>query len=373
MTPKTPARTPKTGLPDTALAQLRLHAVQTRNRAYDGEFYYGVTTTGVFCVPSCPSRHARPQNLRFFATTHDATAAGFRACRRCHPLQPRTASAAAAAIRDVCGYIAAHAAQPLPLARLAAVSGFSAAHLQRTFKAEVGISPKEFQSALRVAQFKKALRAGSRVTDATYVAGFGSTSRVYGAIDGALGMTPSAYRAGGAGEVIDYACRVTVLGQLMMAATARGVCFVQFGASATELEKQLRAEFPNATLRHSDAESGAALDAWLVALNSHLAGYAPRPDLPLDIRGTAFQVRVWQCLLSIREGEVVSYSELAARLGTPRAVRAVASACARNRIGVLIPCHRVLRGDGSLGGYRWGLERKRALIDAERARSKSPP
>jgi len=365
----TSKRTVRPSPPGTDLEQLRLYAVRTRNRAYDGEFYYAVSTTGVFCVPSCPSRPARTENMRFFATAQGAIDAGFRPCRRCHPLNPRPKSAVASAIRQVCAYIATHAAEPLPLARLAKISGFSTAHLQRNFKAEVGISPKQFQSALRVTLLKKALRAGSGVADATYAAGFGSTSRIYGPIDGRLGMTPSAYRAGGEGEVIVYACRNTVLGLLMMAATRRGVCFVQFGDSESALEAQLGAEFPRATLRRSTAADAGALDAWLLALNAHLSDHAPRPDLPLDVRGTAFQVRVWQCLMSIREGEVLSYSELAARLGTPAAVRAVASACARNRIGVLIPCHRVLRSDGTLGGYRWGLERKRALIDAERSRA----
>jgi AraC family transcriptional regulator of adaptative response/methylated-DNA-[protein]-cysteine methyltransferase len=274
-------------------------------------------------------------------------------------------------MRTVCDYIASHAGDPLTLARLARISGYSPAYLQRTFKAEVGVSPREFVTELRLAALKSSLRSGSLVADAVYAAGFGSTSRAYARVDGRLGMTPSAYRAGGTGETIAYASRDTVLGPLLMAATDRGVCFAQFGTSQAVLVRELAKEFPNAQLVQSGAQHGAALDDWLALLNEHLAGQAPRPDLPLDVRGTAFQVRVWNCLMSIADGDVVSYGELAARLRSPSAVRAVASACARNRIAVLIPCHRVLRSDGTLGGYRWGLDRKRALIDAERRRSRS--
>lgn len=210
--------------------------------------------------------------------------------------------------------------------------------------------------------------AENRATEANVANGFGSTNRVYGETTRSLGMKPGAYRAGGADETIAYACRQTSLGPLMMAATDKGVCCVQFGDSEHALLGALRDEFPRAELVASSARHAPALDAWMQALERHLEAGGPRPDLPLDMRGTVFQMQVWQCLLSIREGEVLSYRQLADRLGMPSAIRAVASACGRNRIGVLIPCHRVLRSDGSLGGYRWGLERKRQLLEAERKR-----
>ncbi len=270
-------------------------------------------------------------------------------------------------IEALAAFIRDHADEPLPLARLADEANLSPFHLQRTFKAVLGVSPKEYQAAERLRSFKAKLRGGDSVLGATFEAGYGSTSRIYEQVDGGLGMTPSAYRAGGAGEGILYAVRQTALGLLMMAATGRGVCFVQFGDSAETLLDQLRTEFPMAELHVAGDGAEASLDAWMTALDDHLSRSAPRPDLPLDLRGTAFQVRVWRFLLSVKTGEVVSYSELAEGVGAPKAVRAAASACAANRLAVLIPCHRALRADGGLGGYRWGLERKRALLDAERA------
>jgi AraC family transcriptional regulator of adaptative response/methylated-DNA-[protein]-cysteine methyltransferase len=270
-------------------------------------------------------------------------------------------------MQTIAAFISAHADEPLSLATLAREAGLSPSHLQRTFTAVMGVSPKAFHAAARVKRFKSRLRAGKDVTTATFDAGYGSTSRAHATVDGALGMTPSAYRAGGAGETIVYATRATHLGELLMAATERGVCFVDFGADANELRERLAAEFPRATLQPATVAAQAPLDAWMAALADHLAGGAPRPDLPLDLRGTALQIRVWRFLLSVKAGDVVSYTELAAGVGAPRAARAVANACAANRLAVLVPCHRALRADGELGGYRWGLERKRALLDAERA------
>ena len=270
-------------------------------------------------------------------------------------------------MRALAGFIERHADEALPLARLASETGLSPFHLQRSFKAVLGVSPRDYQAAARLKSFKGRLRAGDTVLAATFDAGYGSTSRVYEQVDGGLGMTPSAYRAGGAGETIGYAVRGTALGLVMMAATARGVCFVQFGDTAEAVMAQLRAEFPKAVLEPAGPAAERPLDAWMTALDAHLSHSGPRPDLPLDLRGTAFQLRVWRFLLSVKSGEVVSYSEVAAGADAPRAVRAAASACAANRLAVLIPCHRVLRADGGLGGYRWGLERKRALLDAERA------
>jgi AraC family transcriptional regulator of adaptative response/methylated-DNA-[protein]-cysteine methyltransferase len=285
----------------------------------------------------------------------------------------RSTTKAAPDLVALAEYIRAHADESLPLSALAARVGLSPSRLQRRFVDAFGVSPRAYQDAERHARYKAALRAGRRVTDAIVDAGYGSTSRVYGEATRQLGMTPRAYRAGGAGETIYHALRQTALGPLLMAATARGVCFAQFGDDQAALLAQLAAEFPAARLQPSDAAEAPALDAWIAALDAHLTDHAPRPDLPLDLRGTAFQVRVWQFLLGIPNGSAISYTELAAGIGSPRAVRAAASACAANRIAVLVPCHRVLRGDGGLGGYRWGLERKRALLDAERAMGAGRP
>jgi AraC family transcriptional regulator of adaptative response/methylated-DNA-[protein]-cysteine methyltransferase len=342
------------------------HALARRDESFDGTFVYGVTTTGIYCRPSCPSRAALPRHVRFHASAAAAEAAGFRACKRCRPAEREALNTTR--MRRIARHIEEHAAEPLPLARLARSAHLSPAHLQRRFKAVLGVSPKVYQDAARLGRLKGGLRAGQPVLEAMAAAGFESTSRIYGSAARNLGMTPSAYRAGGAGEAITYACRDTTLGPLLMAATDRGVCFAQFGASAAALVGQLGHEFPRATLAAAAASAEPLLDAWITALEAHLAEQAPRPDLPLDLRGTAFQIRVWRFLLGIPAGTVASYAELAAGIGAPRAVRAAASACAANRIAVLVPCHRVLRSDGGLGGYRWGLERKRALLDQERAR-----
>jgi AraC family transcriptional regulator of adaptative response/methylated-DNA-[protein]-cysteine methyltransferase len=270
---------------------------------------------------------------------------------------------------EIAQFIDAHADEALPLARLADEAGLSPFHFQRTFKAVIGVSPRAYQAAARLRRFKGRLRDGDSVLGATFEAGYGSTSRIYEQIDGGLGMTPSAYRAGGEGESIVHAVRETDLGPLMMAATPRGVCFVQFGESRAALLAELQREFPKAQLAEAGRAADEALGPWMTALAAHLSGAAPRPDLPLDLRGTAFQIRVWRFLLSVKAGDVVSYSEVAAGVGAPRAVRAAASACAANRLAVLVPCHRALRADGGLGGYRWGLDRKRALLAAERRAS----
>lgn len=265
-------------------------------------------------------------------------------------------------------FIDEHVHETLPLARLASEANVSAYHLQRSFKAALGVSPKAYQTNARLRALKSSLRDGDSVSSAIIDAGFGSTSRVYEQVDGGLGMTPSAYRAGGRGEHIAYAVRNTALGTVLMAATARGVCFVHFGENEEALLQSLRTEYPHALLSRSAAEHAPELDTWIDALNAHISEHQPRPDIPLDMRGTAFQLRVWRFLLSIKEGDAVSYSEAAAGIDKPRAVRAAASACAANNIAVLVPCHRVLRGDGGLGGYRWGVDRKRTLLDGERAR-----
>jgi AraC family transcriptional regulator, regulatory protein of adaptative response / methylated-DNA-[protein]-cysteine methyltransferase len=359
--PKKP--TAPTAMPsETAMRR----ALAARDATYDGAFVYGVVTTGVYCRPSCASRPAKPGNLRFYPDPEAAERAGLRSCKRCKPRA--THDHAVERMQSLARYIEAHAEEPLSLKKLSTRVHLSAAHLQRTFKNVVGISPKAFHDAARLRLLKGALKAGKGVLESITEAGFQSTSRVYGHAMRNLGMTPSVYREGGSGEAIAYAYRNSALGSLLMAATSRGVCFAQFGSSKEMLVKQLHEEFPQASIGESSMTESPELDAWIRALDTHIAGTAPRPDLPLDLRGTAFQVRVWKFLLGVSEGNVVSYGELAQGIGAPKAVRAAASACAANRIAVLVPCHRVLRADGAVGGYRWGLERKRALIDAERVR-----
>lgn len=338
-------------------------ALRARDPGYDGRFVYAVITTGVYCRPSCGARAARPENIRFFDTGEAARAGGFRPCKRCRPDER---APEVKRMVELARYIEDHADAPLTLAHLAQRAELSPSRLQRVFKSVLGVSPKAYQDALRREELKQALREGERVTDAILEAGFGSPSRVHGASSRNIGMTPSAYRAQGAGEILAWACRDSVLGPLLMAATDRGVCFVQFGDSEEALLEQLSTEFAQAQILPSPA--GAELDAWIEALDAHLRRTGPRPELPLDLRGTAFQVLVWRFLLGLEEGAVVSYGEVAQAVGRPRAVRAAASACGANRLAVLVPCHRVLRANGDLGGYRWGLPRKRALLDAERRR-----
>ena len=269
---------------------------------------------------------------------------------------------------ELARYIAANADESLPLEMLAERMHLSPSRMQRVFKSTFGVTPKKFQQAARSDRFKALLRSGMDITDAIYEAGYGSTSRVYGKVTHNIGMTPKSYRAGGEGESVTWACRDTVLGPILMAATDRGVCFAQFGDSCEQLLQQLRQEFPRAELNQFNDDCSQRLDHWIDALNAYIQNKQPRPELPLDLQGTAFQIKVWEFLLSLDDGDVMSYSELARAIDKPGAARAAASACGANRIAVLVPCHRILRGDGGLGGYRWGLERKRALLDAERAR-----
>jgi AraC family transcriptional regulator of adaptative response/methylated-DNA-[protein]-cysteine methyltransferase len=267
---------------------------------------------------------------------------------------------------EIAHYIERHADERLTLASLAEIAELSTSRLQRIFREAFGVSPKAYQDAFRMRHFKQSLKEGDSVTDAIFSSGFGSVSRIYGQATRTIGMTPKTYQAGGTGETITYACRTTALGPILVAATDKGVCFAQFGDDEASLIALLKAEFPNAEQRPSPAQNTPGLDAWMDALDRHISQGGPRPDLPLDMRGTAFQMKVWQFLLRIREGDTLSYSEVAAQIDKPKAVRAVASACARNRIAILVPCHRVLRGDGSLGGYRWGLQRKQTLLAMER-------
>lgn len=344
-------------------------AVLERDAKWDGQFVFAVLSTGIYCRPSCSARRAKRENVRFFTGPAEACAAGYRACKRC---QPDLAEGLASSLAEIARHIRAHAEQPLSLAELAKRAGLSPSHFQRRFSAVFGVSPKLMQDQARLDSFKQALKHGARVIEAGVDAGYGSSSRVHLHSVRHLGMSPSAYRTAGKGERIYYAYRQTVLGVMLMAATEKGICFVQFGDELEPLRAQLQSEFSGALLIPSVAQSAPELDHWIDALNTHLSKHAPLPELPLDLRGSAFQIRVWRFLLGIESGRVLSYGEVAKGIHAGSAVRAVASACARNRIAVLIPCHRVLRGDGSLGGYRWGLERKRALLSAEQPSTSLP-
>src|SRR5450432_4059137 len=348
-------------------------AIQKRDRSQDGRWFVGVVTTGIYCRPSCPSRHALRKNVRFYATSQEAERDGLRPCLRCRPLEAAPAEAAAEKIRQLCRYIGSHmendSGSRLNLEELSARAGLSRFHLQRTFKAVVGVTPKQYVEALRTERLKTGLKQSKDVAEAVYEAGYGSLSRVYERADTRLGMTPNQYRRGGLGVAITYVTVETALGQMMIGATDRGICFLQFGDAEEELVEALRKEYPQAKVAAMGEEQDPQFRAWMAALEKHLAGSgSPLPHLPLDIRATAFQMRVWNYLQTIPAGEVQSYGEVASGIRQPAAVRAVARACASNTVAIVIPCHRVIRGTGELGGYRWGLARKRALIDMERRR-----
>ncbi|WP_028081994.1 bifunctional DNA-binding transcriptional regulator/O6-methylguanine-DNA methyltransferase Ada [Solimonas soli] len=344
----------------------RWQAVQARDATQDGRFWYGVRSTGVYCKPSCASRQPLRRNVRFYDSAEAAERDGLRPCKRCKP-RDAAGDGEAARIAAVCRHIETHAGEKLPLAELARRAALSPFHFQRRFKAIVGLSPKEYAQACRLKTLRRELRAAASVSDAIYGAGYGSGSRVYENIDSRLGMTPAEYRAGGEGVAISYASGRTPLGLVMIGATDRGICFLQFGDDEAALLDTLRAEYPAARPSAMPPAQQATFDEWMRRLGEHLEGRRPNLDLPLDTRGTAFQLEVWKYLQTIPYGELRSYTEVAAAIGRPAAVRAVARACATNTIALLIPCHRVIRGDGSLSGYRWGLARKRVLIDRERA------
>lgn len=342
-------------------------ALEAKDSHYDGQFWYGVRSTGIYCRPGCPSRLPRRENVSFYDSPAAAEAGGLRPCKRCRPQSPAgPEEAEQARYAEVCRHIATHCDEVLPLEQLAARLALSPAHFHKRFKTLIGVSPKQYQEDCRFERFRQALKAGSDVTTATYAAGFGSSSRLYEKLDTRLGMTPGQYRSGGEGLIISYAGADTPAGRLMLGATDRGLCFVQFGTDDASLLEQLQREYAHARLQAMPAEMESLLQSWIEALAAHLAGEQPPFELPLDIHGTAFQIRVWRYLQQIPRGEVRSYSEVAAGIGQPRAARAVASACAANHLALLIPCHRVIRGSGELGGYRWGLELKRSLIDTER-------
>lgn len=354
-------------MPVRSAADRRWTAVLARDRDADGTFVYAVTSTGVFCRPSCPSRRPRRERVRFFETPAQAERAGFRACRRCAPSGARPVTAASAAVSRAAAILRGHADDTVPLAMLAARVGLSPSHLQRAFTAHTGVSPREFQAACRAERFRRALRAGQDVTTATYEAGYGSPSRVAAQKPTGRGLTPSAYRKGAAGVAISYAIVPSALGRLLVAATARGVCAVKLGASDAPLVAALTAEFPRADLR-----AGALPPVWARAIADAVgARPATTPDVPLDVQGTAFQWRVWKALLAIPPGDTRTYAQVAAAIGRPKAVRAVARACATNPVALVVPCHRVVPAAGGTGGYRWGVDRKAALLAREAGRRPS--
>ena len=337
------------------------HAVQQRDRRYDEVFVYAVRTTGIFCRPSCPSKRARREHVEFFAPAASARAAGYRPCRRCRPESP-SGTAADAAIRRALAHLEANGDEAITLPRLAAVAGMSPSHFQRTFTARVGLSPKAYQDARRMERLRARLQEGESVSRATYEAGFNSSRSVYERARAGLGMTPGAYRRGGAGLRIRYTLVDSALGRLLLAATDDGVCAVSLGDTDDALEAGLAHEFPHAERVRDDA----SLAGWAAAVAREAGGAsAASAAIPLDLHGTVFQLRVWQALRGIPRGETRSYREVAAAIGQPSATRAVARACATNRAALLVPCHRVVRADGDRSGYRWGPERKRRLLEME--------
>ncbi len=331
-----------------------------RDRSAEGAFVAGVLTTGIFCRPACPARAPLRRNVRFLANAADAMAAGFRPCRRCQPLQA-VADVGLATVTALVRVIEDGVADALDLKTLASKAGYSPAHFQRRFTAIVGLSPRDYHAAVRARAYRHALREEPTTTAALMRAGYGSTSRVAGVSGPLGGLTPTQYRHGGKAMRLDWTTMDTVHGPLTIAASERGVAFVCFG---THAEGEMRAEFPHAELIAATPEAG-ALAAWSEALAAHLAGHRPDPRLPLDIQGTAFQRLVWDYLTTIPRGQTRTYTEVAAAVGHPAAVRAAASACGANNVSVLIPCHRVIRGDGGLGGYRGGIDIKRRLLADE--------
>ena len=347
---------------ETITSDPRWTAVRTRDARADGEFFYSVRTTGVYCRPSCAARTPRPENVSFHATAADARRAGFRPCLRCKPDEPSRATQHAALVASLCRRL--ESADHVPsLAELAEHAHMSIFHLHRVFKSITGLTPKAYAAAHRARRVRDELARPGTVTDAIYGAGYNSGGRFYAEAPNVLGMTPTRYRAGGANTVIRFAIGQCSLGAILVARSERGVCAILLGDDADALARDLQDRFPQAKLVGGDAE----FEQWVARVVGFVEAPALGLDLPLDVRGTAFQQRVWQALQTIPVGETASYSDIAARIGAPKASRAVAQACAANALAVAIPCHRVVRHDGAISGYRWGVERKRALLAREAA------
>lgn len=339
----------------------RWKALTERDSSADGVFFYGVTSTGIYCRPSCPSRRPRADRVRFFDTTTNARQEGFRPCKRCRPDTVGLSQPGVDAVRRASMFLATHADQQVTLTQLARVAAMSPHHLQRRFKAIVGLSPREFQAAVRAGKLRSSLRDGRDVTSAIYEAGYGSPSRVYEASPTGKGMSPSRYRRGGAGMVIGYSTAACPLGLVLVAATADGVCAVKLGDSEATLVRDLRREYPAADIR---ANQKTRTD-WVKAILQHLRGAEPSLELPIDVQATAFQWKVWRALQRIPYGETRGYADIAKAIGRPKAARAVARACATNPVCLVVPCHRVVPAGGGTGGYRWGAERKAKLLATE--------
>jgi len=340
----------------------RWAAVIARDRSADGSFFYSVKTTGVYCRPSCAARLPNPKNVRFHRTTAEAERAGFRPCKRCKPDQAAPERQQAERIAKACRLIETSDEMP-SLAQLAKAAGLSPHHFHRLFKGATGLTPRNYAAAHRTSRVQHALRHSRTVTEAIYDAGYNSGGRFYAEADAMLGMTPSAYRAGGADEQIRFAVGHCSLGEILVAMSDKGVCAILLGDDPDALVRDLQDRFPRAQLLGGDAGFENTI--------AKVVGFVERPslglDLPLDVRGTAFQQRVWRALRAIPAGRTASYTDIANKIGAPKSVRAVAGACAANPIAIAIPCHRVVRSDGALSGYRWGIERKRALLDKEAA------
>ena len=363
MTTATLTKTSKLMTPSVA-DDPRWARIVARDRSADGHLWYSVATTGVYCRPSCPSRLANPENIQLHNNLESAKATGFRPCRRCKPDGPPLEAENAALVAKACRIIEESEEEP-SLKELARAVGRSPSRFHRLFKAATGLTPKGYAAANRAQKVREALAAGNSVTDAIYDAGFSSSGRFYEKSTDMLGMTPSRYRAGGADEELRFAVGQTSLGAILVASSKKGVAAILLGDDPDELVRNLQDRFPKVCLIGGDRG--------FEALVAQVVGFVEMPgiglDLPLDVRGTAFQQRVWQALREIPVGETMSYSEVARRIGAPKATRAVAGACAANKLAVAIPCHRVIRNDGSLAGYAWGVERRRALLDREGSRS----
>jgi len=341
--------------------QDRWAAVVRRDRSADGLFYYGVRTTGVYCRPSCASRLARRENVGFYSTRQEAEQAGFRACKRCRPGGQGLAEQRAATVAEACRLIET-ALDPPDLDVLAAAAGMSRFHFHRVFKMITGLAPKAYAAAHRARRVREELSRSDTVTQAIYGAGFNSNGRFYAASSKLLGMTPTHFRSGGEGAVIRFAVGQCSLGAILVAATTKGICSILLGDDPQALVRDLEDRFSKAELIGGDQD----FEKWVAKVVGFVEAPALGLDLPFDVQGTVFQQRVWQALCAIPCGNTASYAEIAHRIGAPKAVRAVAQACAANPLAVAIPCHRVVRTNGDLAGYRWGVERKRALLQRER-------
>ncbi len=350
--------------------EAKWRSVLNRDKGADGAFVYAVRSTGIYCRPSCPARRPQRQQVLFFAKPRAAEQAGFRPCLRCKPTGIKEDDPNVEMIEQVRSFIEAHLLEERApnLAEMGAQVNTSPYHLQRTFKRIMGITPCQYAHARRVAILKKELKGGETVTKALYDAGYGSSSRLYEQAPAQLGMTPATYQRGGAGMQISYTIVGSPLGRLLVAATSRGVCAVSIGGDDSVLEAEVKAEYPAAKISRDEAK----LTPYVKAILNHLQGTHPHLDLPLDVQATAFQMRVWDELRKIPYGDTRSYSEVAQAIGEPGAVRAVARACATNRVALVIPCHRVIARGGKLNGYRWSIERKRALLEMEKERSDTP-